>query len=145
MKKLYVLWVSLFSVFFAFAQSNKEVEVWQRVELLNNTIFGTKDSMTLKDLVSEKVTYGHSGGNLEDKAAMVTKASLSPTTYNNAITGRGTIFFVNKTAVVRHTFRATSVDKGIETPLNLGVLQVWAKESGKWRIVARQAVKINSK
>jgi hypothetical protein len=51
-----------------------------------------------------------------------------------------------KTVVLRHNFRATSIDdKGVESPLNLGILQVWKKENGKWRIWARQAVRIPAK
>ena len=41
--------------------------------------------------------------------------------------------------------RAISVENGTETPLNLAILQVWRKENGKWRIWARQAVKIPPK
>jgi hypothetical protein len=46
------------------------------------------------------------------------------------------------TAIVRHNFKATSIENGTETPLNLLIMQVWRKEQGKWRIWARQAVKI---
>ena len=49
------------------------------------------------------------------------------------------------TAVVRQNFRATSVENGTETPLNLAILQVWKKENGKWRIWPRQAVKVAPK
>ena len=132
--------------FGASAQSSKEAEVWKRVEALSNAVFATKDSITMKDLVSEHVTYGHSGGNIENKEVMVHNASISKTVYKNSELEKLSIDVNKKSAVVRHTFRAISVDeKGTETPLNLGLLQVWKKENGKWRLWARQAVKIAPK
>ncbi|MCU7547863.1 nuclear transport factor 2 family protein [Chitinophagaceae bacterium LB-8] len=131
--------------FGASAQS-KDEEVWKRVEALSNAVFATKDSNSLNDLVSDRVTYGHSGGNLEKKQEMVHNAAVSKTTYKNSEFERLSIDVDKKTAIVRHNFRAISVDeKGVETPLNLGILQVWKKENGKWRIWARQAVKIAPK
>ena len=44
------------------------------LEALTKAIFETKDSIALLDLVSTKVTYGHSVGNIEDKATMVAES-----------------------------------------------------------------------
>lgn len=142
-----ILIASLFVISFgASAQSSKEAEVWKRVEALSNAVFATKDSTTMKDLVSNQLTYGHSGGNVEDKQAMVHNASVSKTVYKNSELEKLSIDVDKKSAVVRHTFRAISVDeKGTESPLNLSLLQVWKKEGGKWRLWARQAVKIAPK
>ncbi len=127
-----------------FAQS-KEEKVWERVEALTKAVFETKDSNALNDLVSEHVTYGHSGGNLEDKKTMVQKAAASKTEYKNRNFERVSIDVNDKTAIIRHNFRAISIEGGKESPLDLGILQVWKKEKGKWRLWARQAVKIPPK
>jgi hypothetical protein len=143
--RIFLIATFLFICFGASAQS-KEEEVWKRVEALSNAVFSTKDSMAIKDLVSNNLTYGHSGGNVENKQAMVHNASVSKTMYKNSEFERLSIDVDKKSAIVRHTFRAISVDeKGTETPLNLGLLQVWKKENGKWRLWARQAVKIAPK
>ena len=141
MKKLLLITFLSFAATICFAQS-KEEQVWQRVEALTRAVFETKDSNVLNDLVSERVTYGHSGGNLEDKATMVHKAATSTTTYKNSSLERVSIDVDRKTALVRHNFRAISVENGAETPLDLSILQVWKKERGKWRLWARQAVRI---
>lgn len=131
--------------FGTFAQS-KEAEIWSQVENLTKAIFETKDSKVLNDLVSEHVTYGHSSGVLENKQEMVNNATSSKTMYKNISFERVSIDADRKTALVRHNFRATTVDvNGGESPLDLGILQVWKKENGKWRIWARQAFKINPK
>ena len=132
--------------FTSFAQTATEQKVWQRVEALSNAIFVQRDSAALLDLVSDNVTYGHSGGAIEDKPTMVHKAMTSKTTYRNQSFEKLSIQVKDKVALVRHIFRATSIDEnGKETPLDLGILQVWRKEGGKWRIWARQAVKITPK
>ena len=142
MKKfLSILFLSVFTLA-AFAQSSTENQVWSRVEALTKAIFETKDSLALVDLVSSRVTYGHSGGNIEDKATMVQKAVGSKTTYKNSVFEKVSLDVDGNTAILRHNFRATSIENGTESPLNLSILQVWRKENGKWRIWARQAVKI---
>lgn len=143
MKKLFSLLLLVLTGLVVFAQTSREEKVWSRVEALTRAIFETKDSVALKDLVSENVSYGHSGGAVENKAAMVTNAAISPTTYRNKSFEKVSIDVKGKTAIVRHNFRAGSVDdKGVETPLNIAVLQVWKKEGRNWRIWARQAVKV---
>lgn len=124
------------------AQSAGDAKVWSRVEALTKAVFETKDRVALQDIVSARVSYGHSGGKVEDKATMIQNAVTSKTTYKNSILEKVSIDVDGNTAILRHNFRATSVDNGTETPLNLGILQVWKKEKGKWRIWARQAVKI---
>ena len=128
----------------SFAQS-KEDKVWERVEALTKAVFETKDGNVLNDLVSENVSYGHSGGNVEDKKMMVSNAVASKTEYKNRNFERVSIQVNDKTAIVRHNFRAISINDGKEAPLDLTILQVWRKEGGKWKLWARQAVRIPPK
>ena len=65
MRKILVFFLFLVSSG-SMAQS-KEEKIWARVNDLTKAVFETKDSLALDDLVSSGVTYGHSGGNLEDK------------------------------------------------------------------------------
>ena len=141
-----ILFISLFSLLSttSIAQS-KEEKIWGRVEALTKAVFETKDSLALDDLVSNKVSYGHSGGNVEDKKTMVHNASNSKTEYRNKNFERVSIDVNDDAAIIRHTFRAISVDNGKESPLDLMILQVWKKEKGKWRLWARQAVRIPAK
>jgi ketosteroid isomerase-like protein len=142
MKKYFSIAFILLVCLYILAQTPEEKNVWSRVEALTKAIFETKDSAALVELVSTKVTYGHSGGNVEDKATMIQKAVSSKTTYRNSVLEKVSIDVDGNTAVLRHNFRATSVENGNETPLNLGIIQVWRKENNKWRIWARQAVRI---
>lgn len=144
MKKLFSI-VLLFVSVSVLAQSTEE-KVWNRVEALTKAVFETKDSVALDDLVNKYLTYAHSSGVVEDRPTMIHAAITSPTKYKNLSLERVSINIDKKTAVLRHNLRAISVDdKGAESPLNLGILQVWKKTGGKWRIWARQAVRIPPK
>ena len=144
MKKLLSIALLLVSLN-VFAQSTEE-KVWKRVEELTKAVFETKDSVALEGLVNKYLTYAHSSGLVEDRPTMIHAAVSSPLKYKNISIERGSINIDGKTAVLRHNLRGVSIDeKGVESPLNLGILQVWKKEHGKWRIWARQAVRIPAK
>ena len=146
MKKVLFALLLFVSVSGAIAQTQVQSKVWERAEALTKAIFEDKDSVALMDLVSKNVSYGHSGGNVEDKPTMVHKAVINKTTYKNRLFERISIDVQDNTAILRHNFRATQVDEaGKESALDLSILQVWKKENGKWRIWARQAVKIPPK
>ena len=144
MKKLLSI-VLLFVSLNVLAQSTEE-KVWNSVEALTKAVFETKDRAALENLVNKYVTYAHSTGLVEDRATMIQSAVSSPTKYKNLSLERGSINIDGKTAVLRHNLRGVSVDdKGAESPLNLGILQVWKKNGSKWQLWARQAVKITPK
>jgi hypothetical protein len=146
MKKLFVLLGIVFINLTSFAQSSKEEAVWSSVEKLTEAIFGKRDSAALVKLVDDKVTYAHSNGNVENKTQMIQNAMGNRGSYRNIQIERGSINIEGKTAVLRHNLRGVSVDaRGTESPLDLGILQVWKKKHGKWRILGRQAVRIPAK
>ena len=142
MKKLF-LFLSLAIATQSFAQTNEQ-KVLDRVKQLNDAIFMNKDSVALEGLMADKVTYGHSSGKIENRPEMISGAFHGPLTYKNFMMDSATVFFEgNNTAVVRHVLKATSIDKaGKESPLHIGVLQVWVMQNKQWKLMARQAVKL---
>ena len=141
MKKSLLSFLFIVFVFIGFAQSVED-KVWKRVDALHKAVFETKDSVAMADLVAGYVTYGHSGGALEDRPTMITKAATSKNEYRNPQVERVSMQVVKKTAYVRYNFRAGSVAQGVETPLAIGIFQVWQKLNGNWRLVGRQAIKL---
>jgi hypothetical protein len=140
--KNFLLILSLVFVIQASGQT-EEKNIWQRVKQLNEAIFIAKDSVALEGLLADKLTYGHSGGKIEDRREMIHGAVSSATTYNNFRMESPTVFFQKNTAIVRHELQAVSVDKeGKQSPLHIGILQVWVKQSKQWKLTARQAVKL---
>jgi hypothetical protein len=142
MKKI-ILFLLAFVAIKSFGQTDEQ-KILDRVKQLNAAIFINRDSVALEGLMADKVTYGHSSAKIENRSEMIAGAIHSPSTYKNFMMDSAAVFFQGKTtAVVRHVLKATSVDaQGKESPLHLNVLQVWVMQGNKWKLTARQAVKI---
>ena len=123
------------------AQSNREREVAAAVNILYKAMIDA-DKNALENLSADELSYGHSSGKVEDKAAFAEGLVGGPIDFLTIdITGQ-TIKLAGKTAIVRHTFSAKVLNKGNPDTLKLGMLLVWKKQKGKWKLLARQAVKI---
>jgi ketosteroid isomerase-like protein len=137
-----LVFVLLMNAFTVNAQSKNEKAVIERTYLLSHTVFGTKDSMTLEDLFAKPATYGHSHGNAQTREQAISGISHNQSTYTDtSVSNVSVIFADDDVAIVRHVFKATENAKdGKLTPLNLGLMLVWVKEKGKWKLFGRQAV-----
>lgn len=126
-----------------FAQSKDEQAVATAVESLRKAMVDP-DKAALDAVVLDELTYGHSNGLIQDKAAFE-EALLSKSSdfVTIDLTGQ-TVKVVGNTAWVRHTLTATTNDGGKPGTTHLSVLLVWLKQKGQWRLLARQAVKIVS-
>ncbi len=146
MRKTILLQGLLLFAFISFAQSKDEQKVKDNVLLLHNTIFGTKDSLTLEKYSAAEVTYGHSHGNLQDRKTFITSVSNNKSAYTNMNAGDVSIIINGKTAVSRYLLTGTETNsKGKVTELKLNILQVWIKEKKEWKMMARQAVMVDAK
>jgi hypothetical protein len=52
-----------------------------------------------------------------------------------------TIAVVGTNAIARHKWASESETDGKPTSTRIGVLQVWLKQDGAWKLLARQAVR----
>lgn len=138
--------VFLLAVFVSGCTAQSKIEkVWSKVDAINEAVFINKDSAALSRLLSAQVTYGHSGGNIENKHQMISGAIHNTEVYKNLTSKRLGATATGKTVIVRYSLHADAIKNGNTNPLNLGILQVWGKESGDWKLFARQAVKLNAK
>jgi len=145
MKKLSAIFFFSFFALSALCQSGREAEVWARVDAINKAVFEAKDSAALEDLVADKATYGHSTGEIDDKRAMIHRSVSNTDVYKNITVEKSGVINAGEAVVVRYILRADVLKEGNTTPLNIGILQVWAKDKGKWKLFARQAIKVNPK
>ena len=102
------------------------------------------DEKALNALTDDHLTYGHSHGMLQDKTAYV-KFLVGPkapgkfkwikiTDQTIVVVGHGRV------ALLRHHFDAENEEPdGKITKAHIMALQVWTKEKGSWKLVARQA------
>jgi|SRR5687768_6238396 len=123
------------------AQSKVETGVADAVEKLRKAMIdGNK--VELENIVSDKLSYGHSGGHVEGKAEFVEKIVSGKSDFVTIELKDQTINISGKTAVVRHKLNATTNDNGKPGEVHLAILLVFQKEHKQWKLLARQAVKL---
>ena len=145
MKKILFILTFSFVCSIARAQSKQEKALMERTYLLSQTVFGTKDSATVEDLFAKKLTYGHSSGKMETREEAIMAITKNKSRYTDtAISNISVISDGDDVAIVRCHFKATEQKAdGTTSPLNLGLMLVWVKEGGKWRLMGRQAIKLS--
>ncbi len=122
------------------AQSKQETAVANAVEQLRKAMVDA-DSVMLDNLTMDELSYGHSGGHVDDKKEFVQKITSGKSDFISINLSEQTITLSGKTAVVRHKLNAFTNDNGKPGEVHLLVLLVWQKIDGKWKLLARQAVK----
>ncbi|UZT98758.1 nuclear transport factor 2 family protein [Chryseobacterium fluminis] len=100
----------------------------------------------LEALILPELTYGHSGGHIDNATEFVEKLVSKKSDFVTIDITNQTIDIVGNTAVVRHHFYAATADAG-KAPgdVTLDILLVWAKVKNNWKLLARQAVKSEKK
>lgn len=123
-----------------FAQSKDEKAVATQVESLRKAMVDA-DKATLEKLTDAKLTYGHSGGKIEDKSTFVENIVSGHSDFLSIDLTDQTIVISGNTAIVRHNLAAATNDNGKPGNVHLHILLVWVKEGSQWKLIARQAVK----
>lgn len=88
------------------------------------------------------MSYGHSGGKVQNKAEFVEDLLHDTFDFLTVNTSNQKIMVSGKNAIVRHTFTAKASNAGTPVDLNIGNLLVWRKENGQWKLLARQAFRL---
>jgi ketosteroid isomerase-like protein len=141
MKKLAIYFMLLVAMMPALAQTKKEFAVAEAVEQLRKAMVDA-DPVMLDKLSSAKLSYGHSGGALDDKRKFVDKIVSGKSDFVTLEFIDQVISIDKNVAIVRHKLDAKTNDNGKPGEVHLNVLLVWQKQRGHWKLLARQAVKI---
>jgi ketosteroid isomerase-like protein len=142
MKKLFSIIIMLLSIApVVNAQAKQEAEVANAVEQLRKAMVDA-DSVMLYTLISPKLSYGHSGGHIDDKKEFVQKIVSGKSDFVTMEFAEQTISVNKNVAIVRHKLNATTNDNGKPGKVNLAILLIWQKQHGQWKLLARQAIKI---
>lgn len=139
MKHILVIFASSLSLLLN-AQSRKEHQVAAAIEQLRNAMI-SGNAKDLENIVSDQLNYGHSSGAIDDKKIFVEKLTSGKSDFVTINISEQTISVSNKIAIVRHKLEAKTNDNGKAGELKLNVLLVWKKLGGRWKLLARQAVK----
>lgn len=121
--------------------AEEEVAVKEAVDAFNQAMINP-DTETFSNLVSDGLSYGHSGGVVQNKAEFLDDIVNGTFKFLTPANEDQTIKIMRNNAIVRHIFTSEITNKGVPGELRIGNLQVWVKEDGKWKLLARQAYKI---
>lgn len=140
MKRLLFFALLLIPVF-TFAQAEKEVET--AIQNLKTAMLA-EDADALRNLTSPNLTYGHSSGVIENQEEFLAVFAAKNTDYQKWDISDQTITFHGKElAIVRHRVKAEITGaNGQINNLDLGLLMIWTKEKGSWKLLARQAFRM---
>ncbi len=100
----------------------------------------------LEALILPELTYGHSGGHIDDATEFVEKLVSKKSDFVTIDITNQKVDIVGNTAIVRHHLYATTADAG-KAPgdVTLDIVLVWTKVKKDWKLLARQAVKSEKK
>ena len=141
MKKVLTLMIAgLFTAGISSAQSKKIKQVAKAVNDLKEAMISA-DSAKLAAIVSDDLSYGHSGGKIEDKSAFIRPFVSGSSDFVTIDITEQKIRVYQNTAIVTHILNATTNDNGKPGTVKLSILTVWNKQNNQWKMIARQAVR----
>ncbi len=120
----------------AHAQSADEATVKTAVEALR-TAWVKQDKAKIESLTAAELSYSHSDARLEDKTKFINGVMARKTTVKSLEWPELTVQVVGNNAVVRHLWVSESELEGKVTNTKIGVIQVWQKQDGGWKLLAR--------
>lgn len=126
-------------------QTNVDISILEKkVEQLRQAMIAG-DRKMLGDLSSPALSYGHSGGTIENQHEFIEQLATKKSVFVTIALEKQTISISGDTATVRHLLHADTNNGGVPDKISLGILMIWQKQQGEWKLLARQAYKIPTK
>ena len=123
------------------AQGGDEAAVAQSVETLRKALL-EPDKAKLAQVTSDQVSYGHSDGRVQTKEQFINGVMTRKQVVKSLAFPDLKLSVVGNAAIVRHIYLAESELDGKATTTKIGALQVWQKQDGTWKLLARQGFRL---
>ena len=118
------------------AQSADEAAVRNAVEELR-IAWLKQDKAKITSLTAEQLSYSHSDARLQNKTEFIDGVMSRKATVKSLEWPELTVQVVGNNAIVRHLWVSESELDGKVTNTKIGVMQVWQKQDGGWKLLAR--------
>jgi ketosteroid isomerase-like protein len=102
----------------------------------------SRDSLALKWLLNDKISYGHSNGWIENKKEVVADLFNGKLIYKKIVATKPEVTTSGNVAAARSIADIDAALDGKLMSFKLKVLQVWTWEDGHWTLFARQSVPV---
>ncbi|MFI5195490.1 MAG: nuclear transport factor 2 family protein [Chitinophagales bacterium] len=139
--KYFVTILLLFVSFGVFAQKQDTKSLEQATDNLDKALL-KKDTVELKMLLSNELSYGHSNGWIESKREVIDDLFNGKLIYKQISRLSQNVSVDGNVASVRSVADLDVVLNGKPVQLKLSILQVWIWKNKNWVLFARQSVKI---
>jgi hypothetical protein len=113
----------------------------QAVEELRKAILAA-DKAKLAALTASELSYGHSSAVVQDQPTFIDGVVNRKATVKSLDFPELKIFVAGDAGVARHRYVSDSEQDGKPTHVDIGVLAVWQKQEGQWKLLARQGFKL---
>jgi len=123
------------------ADAADEAAVAQGVETLRKALLEA-DRTKLEQVAAKEISYGHSDGRVETKEQFLHGVMTRKQTVKSLAFPELKVAVVGNAAVVRHIYLSDSELEGKATTTRIGALQVWQKQDGGWKLLARQGFRL---
>jgi ketosteroid isomerase-like protein len=124
----------------ALGESADEAAVNRAVDALRKALLEA-DKARLQ-LTADQVSYGHSDGKVQTKAQFIDGVIGRKAVVKSLDFPELSIAVVGDAAIARHIYSSESETDGKPASVRIGALQVWQKQDGSWKLVARQGFKL---
>lgn len=124
----------------ALADASDEAAVRDRVEGLRKALLSA-DKAELEQLTAAQLSYGHSSGKVQTQAEFIDGVVNRKAVVKSLTFPQLTIAVAGDAAVARHVYASESEAAGKTNNVRIGVLAVWQKQEGGWKLLARQGFK----
>jgi hypothetical protein len=123
------------------AQAGDEAAVTAAVETLRKGLL-EPDKAKLEQVAAAQLSYGHSDGRVETKDEFITAVMTRKQVVKSLAFPELKVAVVGNAAVARHIYLSESERDGKATTTRIGALQVWQKQDGAWKLLARQGFRL---
>ena len=125
----------------AAAQSADDTAAVQAVESLRIAMLKA-DRAAFERLCAPQLSYGHSAGKIETRAEFIAASTSGKSSWTSLNFDKRSIQMVGNNAIGRFMLTGQTLSAGKTTDINIGILTVWVKQGGNWKLLARQAYRV---
>ena len=125
----------------ALAETGDEAAVKQNVEALREALLKA-DKAQLERLGADQLSSGHSDGRVQNKAEFIDGVMTRKATVKSINFPDLKIAIAADAAIARHFYESESETDGKPSSVRIGMLQVWQKQGGNWKLLVRQGYKL---
>ena len=118
-----------------------EAAVTENVEVLRKALLEANKAK-LEQVASAQISYGHSDGRVETKDQFINGVMTRKQVIKSLAFPELKVAVVGPAAIARHIYLAESELEGKQTTTKIGALQVWQKQDGAWKLLARQGFRL---